>query len=178
MNAMRPVALLSLALVACGEDPSGSLEESDLVALRAGIDDLDAAARTDLPATDEELEQLGTDFVVDAIDLSSCEREGIVTGIWADENVAPVFQGSWFKIGTRQAGGTIDGTYDEGTYEGLAIGDNGQAVVTGAYDEGVFIGRWRSESTSGRTDSGELIGHYERRNEHGGYFFGVWGHCE
>ncbi|NOY27040.1 MAG: hypothetical protein GXP62_14310 [Oligoflexia bacterium] len=173
---------LSLALLAtaCSQADVGdnSLSPDEEVALSAAISAV-SAQREALPITDADLDSLARTNVVAARVDARCEVQGIVSGVWYDEGLRPVFEGSWFKLGTGSEGGTINGTYSDGFFEGTAIGDDIEADVTGSYNDGVFLGDWVSVDASGEAISeGELIGRYERRNDTGGYFFGLWGQCD
>ncbi len=170
-------SVLTLGL-GCQQDEASELDVDldEEVAMDAAIKSLDGV-REDLPVEDESLEVLARDFIDLSRDDLTCEREGVVSGVWYDADLRPVFEGSWFKLGTGELGGTITGSYGDGAYNGTAEGPGLTAEVVGVYEDGRFVGAWDSVNEDGGTDDGELVGQYERRNEHGGYFFGLWGDC-
>jgi hypothetical protein len=178
---LTAVVLGSIATLAigCSTDatPDGELTAEQSSALEAAIGDL-GPERANLPVSDGELHQLGKQFVLRAQAESGCTQKGIVSGIWFDAATQPVFQGSWFKLGSGELGGTVQGDYADGEYQGDVAGPEIDGTVAGPYASGVFDGAWTATVTEdGKVHDGELIGHYERRNSYGGYFFGVWADC-
>ncbi len=158
--------------------PVGDVDLSDdeAVAIDAALLSL-SPVRADLPVEDTELEAMANDAFEASRDDAGCEILGVVSGVWYDADLEPAFEGSWFKLGTGDQGGVIEGAYAEGDFVGFAEGDGVVADVTGAYADGVFHGEWESLTDDGVTGDGEMIGRYERRNDFGGYFFGLWGDC-
>jgi hypothetical protein len=170
------IAALTLGC-ATGGDLEGELTAEQSSALDAAIEDLDSE-RPNLPVSDTELRALGTKLVLRAQAESSCEQRGIVSGIWFDAEIKPVFQGAWFKLGKGELGGTVHGNYTDGQYQGDVAGPEIDGTVEGPYAQGRFDGSWTAVvGEDGKVHDGELVGHYERRNAYGGYFFGVWTDC-
>ena len=173
-----PLALtLSLGAMACAEqaEPQDLLPE-ERVAVEAAIASVQPL-RGELPVEDAELEAMAFDNVVEARDYSNCEVMGVLSGVWYDESLAQAFEGSWFELGTGELGGTLSGEYGEGAFSGSFDGTN-IGDIAGEYDDGLFLGDWSEADPDGAAQSaGELIGRYERRNDYGGYFFGLWGQC-
>ena len=105
----------------------------------------------------------------------------MLSGVWYDADLAPVFEGSWFQLGTGDLGGTVVGEYGEGIFSGSFDGTN-VGEISGVYDDGLVMGDWAETDPDASTGiagaTGELIGRYERRNAYGGYFFGLWGQCD
>ena len=174
----KTLCLLPLIFVACaGPDEEGAaLTADEMVALRSSITALEPV-REELPVEDAEIEELGVGFVQDSIAESVCEREGIVSGVWY-EVAQSRLEGSWFRHGTGDLGGSVGGTYGAQGFEGDATGDGVDVALTGSYGDGLFVGDWSGTDAEGVARAGELIGRYERRNDIGGYFFGVWSRCE
>jgi hypothetical protein len=50
-------------------------------------------------------------------------------------------------------------------------------TIAGPYEGRRLLGSWTASVGEDDLHEGELIGHYERRSELGGYFFGVWSDC-
>ncbi len=173
LGLLFPALLLA---VACETTEDLDVNMDEEVAIDAAIKSLDPV-REDLEVEDEELDVLARDFIdITRADIE-CDVEGVVSGVWYDVDLRPVFEGSWFQLGTGELGGTITGNYGDGLYEGTAVGPDLEANVIGRYKDGNFIGEWDSIDADGTAGNGELGGQYERRNEHGGYFFGLWGDC-
>ena len=178
MTARNAIFFLpALALVACA--PEAELDElspDEQVAMAAAIQHVQPL-RTELPIEDEELEVMAISNIEEARDYSNCEVQGVLSGVWYDEELAQVFEGSWFELGTGDLGGTLEGSYAEGAFSGTFDG-GATGGIEGEYADGLFLGDWAEvdpDATVGAT--GELIGRYERRNDYGGYFFGQWGQC-
>ncbi len=172
-------ALTTLCLGACAPEASQDLDisEDEQVAMDAAIKSLDPV-REDLPVEDEELEAMAISNVEEARAYANCEIMGVLSGVWYDQDYAPVLEGSWFELGTGDLGGTLDGEYAEGAFEGGFDGSN-LGSISGEYSDGLFLGDWAEVSEDGSLGAeGEMIGRYERRNDLGGYFFGVWGQCD
>jgi len=171
-------ALATLALGCAAESsPAGELTGEQSSALEAAVNNL-APERSNLPVSDSDLRTLGTDFVLQSQAESTCAQKGVVSGIWYNEQQKPVFEGSWFKVGPSDLGGTVQGSYADGQYDGDVAGPEIDGTITGPYAGGVFHGTWSATvSEDGKVHDGELVGHYERRNSYGGYFFGVWTDC-
>jgi hypothetical protein len=170
LSSMIALSLFA-GLTAC-EDGDALSASADEIAMDAAIRSAQEEYSDQLPATETEIAELANDFVEAAAVEVECTRTGIASGIWYDEDLAPRFEGSWFERGTGKLGGTIDGPYDNGEFEGTVYGDV-DGELLGTYSSGHFEGDW--VTTNGH--SGELRGQYERRNELGGYFFGVWTEC-
>jgi hypothetical protein len=178
---LTAIVLGSIATLAsgCAQDAAadGELTAEQSSALEAAVGDL-GPERANLPVSDDELRQLGKQFVLKSQADSSCAQKGIVSGIWFDAATQQVFQGSWFKLGTGELGGTVQGNYADGQYQGNVAGPEIDGTVDGPYQTGLFDGTWSATvNEDGKVHDGELVGHYERRNSYGGYFFGVWTDC-
>lgn len=170
-------ASLATLLIGCTAQTEDELTAEQSAALEAGIEHL-AEHRAALPVADVELAELGASFVTKSQRLTACEHRGVVAGIWYDQDLQPVFEGSWFELGSSELGGTVDGDYHGGDYVGQVTGPELAGEVTGGYDGGTFVGQWTATvGEDGRQHDGELVGRYERRNSYGGYFFGVWTDC-
>lgn len=169
---------LVLALVGCATEPEGQdLSAAEQVAVEAAIAHVQPL-RAELPIEDSELEVMAFDNVVEARSYANCEVMGVLAGVWYDESLTPAFEGSWFELGSGELGGTLEGVYGEGAFEGSFDGTN-LGGIQGEYDDGLFLGDWAELSEDGTSGAdGELIGRYERRNDYGGYFFGLWGRCD
>lgn len=169
--------LATLSLVACETETQDSdLLPDERVAVDAAIDNVEHL-KVDLPVEDGEIERMAVSNVVEARDYANCEVMGVLSGVWYDESLAQAFEGSWFELGTGELGGTLSGDYGEGAFGGDFEGSN-QGQITGEYDDGLFLGDWAElGEDGGALATGELIGRYERRNDYGGYFFGLWGTC-
>ncbi len=174
------IALASLATLTLGcaaSEPTEELTAEQSAALQAALDDL-APERANLPVSDADLHTLGVQFVLQSQQESGCAQKGIVSGIWFDADTKQVFQGSWFKLGGGELGGTVQGNYADGQYQGEVAGPDVDGTVDGPYAEGRFDGSWTATvGEDGKVHDGELVGRYERRNSYGGYFFGVWADC-
>ncbi len=168
-------AITGLA-IGCATPASQDLSDAEYVALDAAIMALDPV-RAELPIADQDLFDLGVEYVSISRDYMGCEVEGVISGVWYDEGIAPVFEGSWFELGTGDLGGTVEGLYGDGEFEGDVSGPSLDGSMMGYYDGGDFVGQWDVVNDDGTSSQGELAGHYERRNSLGGYFFGLWGHC-
>ena len=175
MNALPTLSLSALLLAACAaEQPA--LDADEQVAVDAAIASLDPV-RADLPIEDDELEALAVSDVVEARDYADCEVLGVLSGVWYDEALAAEFEGAWFRLGSGEQGGTLGGSYGDGLFTGSFDGSNA-GTLEGSYDDGLVLGAWAETDGDGAVlSTGELIGRYERRNEVGGYFFGLWGRC-
>ncbi len=171
------LTLAALSLVACqAETDDTTLLPEERMAVDAAIDNVEPL-RAELPVEDDELELMAIDNVVEARDYANCEVMGVLSGVWYDEALETAFEGSWFELGTGELGGTIVGTYGDGAFDGSFDGTN-IGDISGEYDAGLFLGDWvETDPDGGAASTGELIGRYERRNDYGGYFFGLWGQC-
>ncbi len=170
--------LTALSLVACQtETDDAQLLPDERVAVDAAIDNVQPL-RGELPVEDADLETMAVSDVIEARDYANCEIMGVLSGVWYDESVASAFEGSWFELGTGELGGTINGEYADGAFSGSFDGTN-LGDISGEYDAGLFLGDWAEvEGDDSAPTTGELIGRYERRNDYGGYLFGLWGQCD
>ncbi len=176
-------ALTALALAACA--PEGAVETEltpdEQVAVDAAIENLEPMT-ADLPVVEGELETMAISDVQEARDYSNCEVKGVLSGVWYDEDYVRAIEGSWFELGTGELGGTLVGEYAEGAFSG-SFGGTNTGNISGEYADGLFLGDWVELDGTDATGAvplseGEMIGRYERRNEMGGYFFGLWGQCD
>jgi hypothetical protein len=169
---------LTFTAVACAPQAEDqALLPDEVVAVEAAIASVQPL-RGELPVEDVELEAMALDYVVEARDYANCELMGVMSGVWYDESLTPAFEGSWFQLGTGELGGTLTGAYGEGAFDGSFDGTN-LGDIAGEYDDGLFLGDWAETDPDGSAlSTGELIGRYERRNDYGGYFFGLWGRCD
>ncbi len=159
------------------EEEPEELTAEQSVALEASMEAV-AQHNKDLPVTNAELRSLGESFVLAAQQEVTCTHKGIVSGIWYDADLRPVFEGSWFKLGTGDLGGTVQGQYADGHYDGSVAGPDLEGIVEGPYGDGRFRGLWiATVGEDGVLHDGQLFGRYERRNAYGGYFFGIWADC-
>ena len=172
------LALTALTLAACAPEADEiELTPEERVAVDAAIANLEPMA-ADLPVAEDELETMAISNVQEARSYANCEVMGVRSGVWYEEAYGSTLEGSWFELGTGELGGTLEGGYADGVYEGSFDGTN-TGTITGEYDEGLFLGDWAELDADGTQGStGEMIGRYESRNELGGYFFGVWGQCD
>jgi len=171
-----PVAAL---LAACApEAPTlESLPVEEQVAVSAAIEGLDPV-RADLPVEDDELEAMAVEFVELTRPDVGCDVRGVLSGVWYEADVEPVIEGSWFELGTGDLGGTLQGTYGEGAFAGTFDSDDPSGTIEGRYGDDYFLGTWVVVGDDGAAGpEGDFGGYYERRNELGGYFFGLWGDC-
>jgi hypothetical protein len=171
-------ACFAFTLTACAADgPADPLTADERVAVDAAIDDLQPL-RADLPVEDDELEDMAIAAVLEAHGYTNCRALGVLSGVWYDEALEAAFEGSWFELGTGTRGGTLDGAYGEGAFSGT-FGGTDSGTIAGEYGDGLFLGEWAALDAEGATtDTGELIGRYEHRNDFGGYYFGLWGRCD
>jgi hypothetical protein len=172
--ALVSVALLTFGCAAQSQPEELTAEQS--AALEASIDGL-GPVRPLLPVEDEELRLMGTSFVLESEPDSGCRIRGIVSGVWYDSAEGHVFEGSWFKLGTGELGGTVQGTYADGQYAGEVTGPEIEGTVEGPYEGRRLHGSWTATVGGEAVHEGEIIGRHERRNDLGGYFFGVWTDC-
>jgi hypothetical protein len=171
------VVLATSCCLGCGGAEPSDLTAEQSAALDASIASLEPV-RADLPIGDSDLHALGTRFVLRTQARSVCAQQGIVAGVWYDASLQPLVVGSWFELGTGERGGTIAGQYASGQYEGVVTGPEIEGTLEGPYRDGWFDGSWAATLGAAQVPhEGDLIGRYERRNETGGYFFGVWDDC-
>ena len=168
---------LTLTTVACEQQTEDQpLAADELVAVEAAIAHVQPLGG-ELPVGEAELAAMALDNVLEARDYANCEIMGVLSGVWYDESLAQAFEGSWFELGTGELGGTLAGDYGDGAFSGSFDGTN-IGEFSGAYDDGLVLGDWtETDPDASITNTGELIGRYERRNDYGGYFFGLWGQC-
>ncbi len=166
-----------LVLVGCEQQTEQQeLNFDEIVAVEAAISNVQPLS-AELPIEEPELEDMAFAAYDETRSLADCEIMGVLSGVWYDEALQPAFEGSWFELGTGELGGTIAGEYGEGDFVGAFEGTN-LGDLQGSYDDGIFMGEWAEIGEDGTLLSdGQLIGRYERRNDYGGYFFGVWGQC-
>jgi hypothetical protein len=181
MNRIRccALALVSALLVTVGcaaESEPEELTAEQSAALEASIGALEPV-RPLLPVEDEELRLMGTSFVLESEPERVCRIRGIVSGVWYDSAEDHRFEGSWFKLGSGELGGTVEGTYADGQYAGQVAGPDIEGTVEGPYDGRRLDGAWTATVGGDEVHEGEIIGRFERRNDVGGYFFGVWTNC-
>lgn len=176
-RSLLPLAL-TLSLAACAEQPVDQELSPDVrVAVDAAVQHVQPL-RAELPVEDSELELMAIGNVNEAGDYANCEVMGVLSGVWYDQSLAQAFEGSWFQLGTGELGGTLEGEYGDGVFSGSFDGTN-LGAIQGEYDDGLFLGDWAEQDPDASTlSTGELIGRYERRNDYGGYFFGLWGSCD
>lgn len=172
----RTLPLLAVLVVACApEYPLDTLSEDERVAVEAAIDSLEPV-RAELPVEDAELERMAVSDIEETRPDVDCDVRGVLSGVWYAEETEPVFEGSWFELGTGTLGGTLDGAYAEGLFDGT-FGDDPAGTLEGSYGGTWFRGTWTVTEGDDAGATGELGGRYEQRNELGGYFFGLWGDC-
>ena len=177
-------ALFLLSLAACEQEDVASLDLStdEQVALDAAMTAL-APMLEDIPLSTDELERQAISNIEEARAYGNCEVQGVLSGVWYDEDLRPAFEGSWFRLGSGELGGSIQGLYGEGSFDGEVFGPDISGTVGGAYDDGLLLGDWEVEvlqedGAASTWRQGEMVGRYERRNDYGGFFFGLWGQCE
>ncbi len=179
---LKSFFVVSIAALAVGCQTAPEAEEltgQEAAALDAAVDSLEATSQDggDLPATPVELESLGQDYLAVARDDISCTLKGVAAGVWFDVANKQVFEGSWFQLGTGKLGGTLQGKYGEGSFSGGFQGADVAGGLNGKYANHKFVGKWAVATEDGTGRDGQLAGVYERRNAHGGYFFGWWADC-
>lgn len=161
----------------CGAADDEALTKEQAAALEAAVAELKPYRHT-FPVDDSSLREIGRKFVARADQTALCDGSGVVSGLWLDADWDPVFFGWWFELGTGQRRGELHGEHHDGIYQGTVSGDQLTGRVAGPYEDRWFFGQWTADrGAHPELHAGEIVGRYQRRNETGGYFFGVWTEC-
>ena len=193
MDTIRTLLFVGMitALGAAGCDTAGT--QADLpddvdMALEAAIESLDDTFADDLGLTNDQVREFTRQNAAAALAEIECERYGLLAGFWSSAALGRRIDGLYVEIG-GPAEGTLEGNWarldcngcPEGAYFGEWVSANGNAGdFEGLYDNHYFRGEWSAygdDNVNGATN-GEMVGFYNRINENGGLFVGIWSQCD